>query len=114
VIHVFSQGFVAVLAAFTLAVPSHAGGTGPGDEDKVQAWEYCMQESIKAVVWGSKLSGDAAVRVAYRDCKPDFYAALTSLPDAKAKAQFRSQVAKDHAMRKSFAIKMKSAGNPQQ
>jgi hypothetical protein len=111
----FNQiGFLAAFAAYALAAPVLASGTGPGDEDKVQAWEYCMQEAIKAVVWGSKLSGDAAVKSAYRDCKPDFNAALASLPNNQAKAQFRAQVAKDHAMRKSFAIKMKSLGNPQQ
>jgi hypothetical protein len=107
---------IVLLAAFAssaVAAPVAASGTGPGDEDKVQAWEYCMQESIKAVVWGSKLAGDAAVKVAYRDCKPDFNAALASLPDDQAKAQFRSQVAKDHAMRKAFAIKMKPLANPQ-
>jgi hypothetical protein len=107
-------GLLTALTACALAAPVAASGTGPGDEDKVQAWEYCMQESIKAVVWGSKLAGDAAVKAAYRDCKPDFSAALASLPDGQAKAQFRSQVAKDHAMRKAFAIKMKSLGNPQQ
>jgi hypothetical protein len=107
-------GLLAALASFVVASSAFASGTGLGDEDKVQAWEYCMQEAIKAVVWGSKLSGDAAVKSAYRDCKPDFNAALGSLPNNQAKAQFRAQVAKDHAMRKSFAIKMKSLGNPQQ
>jgi hypothetical protein len=106
--------FFAGLVACVLAAPVSAGGTGPGDEDKVQAWDYCMQEAIKAVVWGSKLNGDAAVKAAYRDCKPDFNVALASLPDAKAKAEFRALVAKDHAMRKAFAQKMKAAGNPQQ
>jgi hypothetical protein len=109
----YRNSLLAAFTAYVVAAPVLAGGTGPGDEDKVQAWEYCMQEAIKAIVWGSKLSGDAAVKSAYRDCKPDFTAAVASLPNAEAKAQFRAQIAKDHAMRKAFAIKMKPLANPQ-
>jgi hypothetical protein len=102
----------AALTASSLIAPAMAGGTGPGDEDKVQAYYYCMQEAVKAAVWVSKLSGEAAVKSAYRDCRPDFSAALASLPNAKARAKLRADAKRDHAMHVAFAEKMKAMGNP--
>jgi hypothetical protein len=111
---VTAKALIAALVLVGLAVPGQAGGTGPGGDDPIQAWDYCMQESIKAAVWVSKLSGEAAVKSAYRDCKPDFNAALASLPDAKARTKLRADAKRDHAMRLSFAEQMKATGNPQQ
>jgi hypothetical protein len=69
--------------------------------------------SHQAGVWVSKLLDEAAVKAAYRDCKPEFNAALASLPDAKARTKLRADAKRDHAMRLAFAEQMKAMGKPQ-
>ena len=90
---------------------SRASGTGPGDEGTVEAWDWCMQENVKAAVW----AGDApetAVQGAYKDCRPEFKAVLDALPDEPKRAALRQRAAGDRPMLMGFAKKMKKLGNP--
>ena len=96
----------------TIAAPLHASGTGPGDEDAVASWDYCMQESIKANVWGAEKTAKAAVAAAYVACRADFKSALHSLHTAKQKAALKQRAENDFKMHVDFAVKMKKLGNP--
>jgi len=92
--------------------PALGSGTGPGTEDPLTSWEWCMQESTKAAVWHSKLPAEQGVVDAYRTCRPDFKAVLDKLPEAEAQSAFRRQIEADHAERVNFARRMIELGNP--
>jgi hypothetical protein len=101
--------FVAVVST---AVSVQASGTGPGDEDPVASWDYCMQEEIKADVWAGNMTAENAVSAAYRACRQDFKAALASFSTAKEKAALKQRAESDFKMHVDFAVKMKKLGNP--
>jgi hypothetical protein len=90
---------------------ARAAGTGPGDEGSVEAWDWCMQESVKAGVWAGSEAA-AAVQSAYRDCRLEFKAVLQSLPDESKRGALRKKAADDQAMLIDFAKKMKRQGDP--
>jgi hypothetical protein len=96
-----------LLLLFCLTLPVHAAG--PGDENPQATWDWCMQEAIKAEVW-SGIAASAAVKAAYKDCKPEYQTLLAS---SRNSAKVKSETEAGHAERISFAKKMKKRGKPQ-
>jgi hypothetical protein len=64
---------------------------GPSDDPETD-WTYCVQETIKAVVWSSKVTPEKAVAKAYRDCRPEFNILMRSLPNQTSRDAYRRNV----------------------
>jgi hypothetical protein len=90
-----------------LTLPVHAAG--PGTENPQAAWDWCMQEAIKAEVWSGDITPQAAVTAAYKACKPEYQTLLATSPDP---TKIRSETEADHSAHITFAIKMKKQDRP--
>lgn len=105
----------AVLLIFPIILPLSpvlASGTGPGIENPQRAWDWCMQEAAKAVVWYGNLQAEQGVIDAYRTCRPDFNVAMDTILEVEGRTEFRRQIEADHAERVNFARRMIELGNP--
>ncbi|MCA0431623.1 MAG: hypothetical protein LCH46_00025 [Proteobacteria bacterium] len=109
---VLAIAFALLSTTCTMAAPALASGTGPGDDNPVAAWDWCMQEAVKSAVWNAHLEPEAAVQDAYKVCRHDFKGALMSLADDTQRNALRAQSASDHSMRVAFAKEMKEKGDP--
>lgn len=105
----------AVLLVFPIILPlspALASGTGPGTDNPVTAWKWCMQESTIAAAWYGKLPAEQGVADAYRTCRPDFKVVMDTIPEVEGRTEFRRQIMADHAERVNFARRMIELGNP--